>query len=182
MAEWASLPGKIFVVKDMFFPSLRKRLEREREHLTSQEFEIFSRLSRYDLAHSLRMARKIKDDPILRKAALLHDIGKTDENLSPITRELYTLLELVSPPLLKRLVGKIDREARGQTQRERAASLDKRWKRSFYIQAHHDLVGGEILTRIGSNPEVIRLVSSHLRGSPQADPRLQRLKRLDSRN
>lgn len=58
-----------------------------KEELSEKEFEIFSRMGRYDRIHSYKLFKKIEKDSLLsddikyRKLSLLHDCGKESVGL-----------------------------------------------------------------------------------------------------
>lgn len=174
------MPPKFNTILLAFTPGLRKRFEEEAACLNRNELALARCMGRYDVAHALRMARAVTDDPVLKQAVLLHDIGKTDARLKFVLRTLYTSLELFVPCLLHRIMEKMEKEAEGDGVAERLESLGRVWMKAFYAQAHHAAIGGEMLERAGSDPEVIALVGGHQDPPGTYGARAKRLRELDS--
>jgi hypothetical protein len=154
-------------------PWLRRRARRASKCLSPVEKEMYLDMTRYDLAHSLAVSDKLRDDPILYKTALLHDAGKLSSDLNLFTRWMYTWLEIFMPSLLQRQEKRLRELAEGEDALQRARSLPRGWKRGLYIQFHHGEIGAEILKKAGSEDEIIELVRDH-----QGEPRDQRSRRL----
>jgi putative nucleotidyltransferase with HDIG domain len=180
MAELRNLPPKVTTILLAFTPGLRRRFAAEAACLSEGEMALARRMGRYDVAHTLRMARAVPDDPVLKRAALLHDIGKTDAHLKFVLRTLYTNLELFAPCLLRWIMRKVEKVASGDGVTERLESLGPAWKKAFYAQAHHAVIGGEMLERAGSDAEVIALVGGHQDPLDTYGARALRLRELDS--
>jgi putative nucleotidyltransferase with HDIG domain len=142
-------------------PRLRSRSRREAALLSPEEEALFMSMTRYDLAHSLAVAEKLKDDRLLFKAGLLHDSGKLHGELGLFTRWLYTALEITAPSCLKRVARSIEAGAHGSGIMERTLSLPRGWRRGMFVQLHHGEIAAEILRHIGCEEELIRLVGSH---------------------
>ncbi len=134
-------------------------------------------MKRYDLAHSQAVAARLRDDPLLYRAALLHDAGKLPSQLGLGTRWLYTAMELASPRLLRRLCDKAEEKARGEEVMERMKSLPRGFWRGLYVQSHHGEIAAELLRRVGSEEELVRVVEGH-QGTPM-DARAARLREVD---
>ena len=75
-----------------------------RERLTPEEFELWQRQSPLDRDHSVRVARRVElrlaetahgRDSRWVAVALLHDVGKSDAQLSPLERAVATLASRV---------------------------------------------------------------------------------------
>lgn len=130
-------------------------------------------MARYDLAHALAVAARLEDDPLLRKAALLHDTGKLCSELGLFARWLYTALEILSPSLLGKLARRVEAEAEGSGVMERMASLRRGWRRGLFVQLYHGEIAGELLAGMGSEAGLVELVGSH-----QDEPRGEGERRL----
>ncbi len=180
MAELRNMPPKVITILLAFTPGLRQRFEAEAACLNQNELALARCMGRYDMAHTMRMARAVPDDPVLRQAVLLHDIGKTDVHLKFVFRTLYTSLELFVPWLLHRVMEKVDKEVAGGGVTERLESLNRAWRKAFYAQAHHAALGGEMLKRAGSEAKVIALVAGHQDPPDTYGARARRLRELDS--
>ncbi len=173
MNTWRNLPGKALVSLLALDPRLRARGERAAAVLSPEEKRLFSGMDRYDRAHSLAVASRLRDDPLLYRAALLHDCGKLTEELDLKVRWVYTFLEVFAPRLLSRVAARVEREAHGQDVLERMRSLTPGWRRGIYVQLHHGEVAAALLERAGSDVELVRLVRDH-----QREPRDERARRL----
>lgn len=173
MNTWRNLPGKLKVSLLSLHPRLRREALRCGEDLNAAERELFLTLNRYDLAHSLAMARRLGDDPLLKRAALLHDVGKLRHELNIFTRWLCTFLEIFLPGRLRQLCATVEEKARGEGILERIRSLPRGWRRGFFVQAHHGEIAGALLRRAGSAEELVRLVEEH-----QHEPRDEKARRL----
>jgi hypothetical protein len=173
MNTFWNLPGKIWITIASLDPLLRRRARHVSECLNPAERELYLDMTRYDLAHSLAVSSKLRDDPILYKAALLHDAGKLRSDLNLFTRWLHTGLEIFMHPILRRQEERLKEMAEGEDVLERARSLPRGWRRGLYIQFHHGEIGAEILRKAGSEDAVIELVQGH-----QGEPRDQRSRRL----
>jgi hypothetical protein len=154
-------------------PRLRARSRAAASNLSPGEADLFLAMGRYDLAHSLAMAARLKDDPLLYKAGLLHDAGKLRSELGIFSRWLYTFAELLFPFRLKAKEDMVEEKARGDSIEERILSLPKGWTRGLYVQLHHGEIAAEMLAGLGSEEELVRLVEGH-----QAEPGGERARRL----
>lgn len=177
MNTWKNLPGKIWVTLASLDPRLRRRARAAASCLAPGERELFLAMGRYDLAHALAVARRLADDPLLRRAALLHDAGKLRPELGVVTRWLYTCLELVTPSRLQRMGEGVDTGPGGGGVLERARVLPRGWRRGLFVQLHHGEIAAEMLRELGSEAELVRLVGEH-QGEP-GDERARRLREVD---
>lgn len=177
MNTWRNLPGKALVSLLALDPRLGARGERAAAALTAEERRLFMAMDRYDRAHSLALAKRLRDDPLLYRAALLHDCGKLTSELGLRVRWAYTFLEVFAPRLLARLAAKVEREAHGEDVLKRMRSIPPGWRRGIYVQLHHGEVAAALLERAGSDVELVRLVRDHQK-EPR-DERARRLRRMD---
>ncbi len=178
MMRFRGLRGKLATFLLAMSPTLEKRAREAEGCCRKEEWDLFKRMSRYDRAHSLRVAGGAGNDRLLRTAALLHDVGKGHPCLKMHHRWMYTLLELSAPGLLKREVNRLDGAVEGKDPEERIASLGSAWGRAFYAQAHHGELGASMLRHIGSDDEVVALVAEHQK-DPGGGGRARRLWELD---
>jgi hypothetical protein len=179
MNTFWNLPGKVWITIYSLNPLLGRRARDASRCLTPNERELFLNMSRYDLAHSLAVSSRLRDDPVLYRTALLHDAGKLRSDLNLFTRWMYTWLEIFAPSLLKRQRERLTAAAEGGNALERARSLPRGWRRGFYVQFNHGEIGADILRKAGSEEEVVGLVRGH-QGEPH-DPRSRRLAEVDDR-
>jgi hypothetical protein len=177
MNTWRNLPGKIWVTIASLDPRLRGRSSAAAARLSPEESELFLAMARYDLAHSLAVAARLEDDPLLYKAGLLHDAGKLRSELDLFARWLYTAMELFMPQRLQRTGAAVEEEAVGEEVKERIYSLPRGWKRGLYVQLHHGEIAGELLSSAGSDEELVRLVGEHQ--DEPADEKAGRLREID---
>lgn len=177
MNTWRNLPGKIRVTLAALDPTLRGRSRAAAECLDPAQRDLFLGMVRYDLAHSLAVAARLEDDPLLYRAGLLHDAGKLRSELGVVTRWLYTALELLCPGRLKDIEDRLEAEAAGEGVMVRAHSLPRGWRRGLYVQMHHGEIAAHLLVESGADEELVRLVGSH-QGRP-GDDRARRLREVD---
>lgn len=148
--------------------------------LTAAQFELWSRLSRADRAHSLRVLAKLEGpSPALAQAALLHDVGKAVTSIYLPQRVLRVLLRGLLPPLWRRV-------SRGPLNQVPA------WRRGLVALAQHPEIGAQLALAAGTDPLVAALIRRHEepppkqppRGAPQTDEDrlLARLQPADSDN
>jgi predicted HD phosphohydrolase len=140
--------------------------------LRPEALALFRAMPRYDRRHGLAVARYLRtgghDDADLMAAALLHDVGKTcypGGGVSLAHRVAAVLVRAVGPGLLEQL----GRE-------------NVRWRRSFYVQAHHAALGAELARKAGCSPATVWLIRHHEDAPAEADDRLAALQAADSRN
>ena len=161
MNTWRNLPGKIWITVASLDPRLQSRSRRAACGLSPHEGQLFLDMSRYDLAHAMAVAARLKDDPLLHRAGLLHDAGKLRSEASIFTRWLYTAMELLVPKRLQRTCETVEEQARGEGIMERVRSLPRGWRRGIYVLLHHGEIAAQVLAGLGSDRELIRLVGSH---------------------
>jgi hypothetical protein len=109
------------------------------ERLGEGEQELWARMSGPDRRHAVGVARRLPGghEPWVTVAALLHDVGKVDSDLSTLARVPATLAGLAA--------------------RERAAQGDGRIAR--YLR--HDTIGAGLLDAAGSDPNVVAWAREH---------------------
>lgn len=117
--------------------------------LSRSELDLFARFDESDQWHAYRVYRALREadhsQPNLLAAALLHDVGKTREPLSPWDRVLVVIVEASMP---KQLVKWGQGEARG-------------WKRPFVVRSQHARWGAEMAESAGSDPPTVNLILRH---------------------
>jgi hypothetical protein len=173
MNTWRNLPRKVWVAIASLDPRLRERSRAASSSLSPGEADLFLAMGRYDLAHSLAVAARLKDDPLLYKAGLLHDAGKLRSELGIFSRWLYTFAELFFPSGLKAREAMVEERARGDNIEERIISVPRGWARGLYVQLHHGEIAARMLVGLGSDEELVRLVEGH-----QAEPGGERARRF----
>lgn len=179
MNNWRNLPAKIWVTLISFDPRLHGRARRAAVELSPGEAELFAAMGRYDLAHSMAVAARLADDPLLYRAGLLHDAGKLRSELGILTRWLYTGLELLAPQLLESIKVKVEADAAGDGVIARMYGLPRGWKRGLYLQMHHGEIAAEMLVKMGCEEELVRLVRRHQ--LEPCDEVERRLREIDDR-
>ncbi|MBN1483764.1 MAG: HD domain-containing protein [Chloroflexia bacterium] len=121
------------------------------QRLSPGEYTLFQRLPRYDRAHSLRVFVLLRQrgvgDPLLLKAALLHDVGK-----APLGEHIPLFYR--GPLVLARRIPRLW----SWLARERPAGHPLR---PFWLYAHHAQRGAAMLRQAGSPEAVATLVAVH---------------------
>lgn len=136
-----------------------------REHLSEGEQALFFQMAVYDQRHCLDTARaaqslgqayRLEEHQlrVVTKAALLHDVGKVAGDIGLVARVLITLLELVSPQLVKKSAAKGRRKMSLQTKGQGFAY-------ACFVHVFHPERGARMLAAFGCEPEVVRLVRQH---------------------
>ncbi len=115
-------------------------------YLTKGEALLFHRLRVGEQRHSLNIAYDcLEASPyhrMLIKAALLHDVGKVNSNLTLIHKALVVVI--MKLPIPERI-------------------LPGFLKKALYYKRQHPTLGAELLKRIGTEPSVVFLVRHHHR-------------------
>ena len=133
-----------------FFAAVTARLTPE-EHalvvaaLSASELPLFERMPAYDQRHCLDVYVLLRrggyDDPLLLRAALLHDCGKVDDDGRPIPLlyyGLFVVLKRLAPPLSAWAA----RDGRGPL-------------RPFAVHIAHDERSARMAESAGSPPELV---------------------------
>ncbi len=117
-----------------------------KKHLSKQEICLFRRLRIGEQRHCLNIAYDClainEHNPTLIKAALLHDVGKVQSNLTLINKAFVVLVIKLNIP------GKM---------------LPQFIKEALYYKKHHPELGAKILEKIGTQSPVIFLTRYHHR-------------------
>ena len=142
--------------------------------LSPEELALFRRMRRSEQLHSLRVLEDTQLDPspVLDKAALLHDVGKSCYPIRLWQRALPVVVGAISPRLMHSLAERDPRPA---------------WSRGFVVHEHHAEWGADLVAGAGSPESVVWLVRHH--GDDPARwathalyPYLVRLKAADDAN
>lgn len=156
-----------------FFHGFRARLVPSeiavvRGLLSPAELRLFLAMDPRDRRHSVDLLRWLevtagskRPSEALRRAALLHDVGKG--RLWVWDRVAYVLLEAVSPRLADVL----------------GAPEGARWRGALWRLRHHAELGARALAEVGTDPRVVALVAAHTDGFAREDPELARLIEAD---
>lgn len=117
--------------------------------LSPAELALFERFGHSDQWHSYRVMVSLEEaghtQPDLLKAALLHDVGKTQVPLSVLGRSLIVLGGMLWP--------------------EKTVVLGQNppigWKRPFVVKVQHPAWGAEMAAAAGSSPLTVELIRRH---------------------
>lgn len=122
--------------------------------LTQEEFQLFQRLPVFEKRHAVDVAQYLakfrtdipaKEFQSLRKAGLLHDIGKVGLPLNPFEKSIFVLLRLFLPKLVLWMA--------------RSGKFPK--SRIFLF---HNEMGAELLEKIGTEKAVVQLIAEYKPG------------------
>ncbi len=141
-------------------------------YLSPQGVELFRTMPHYDQQHALRVYRTLEQqghkEPDLMAAAWLHDVGKTalrSGRLRLWHRVAVVLMRAFWPGLLE------------QVGQDKPGS----WRRPFYVQQHHAVIGAELALQAGCSPATVDLIRRHEDPPGQSDdPLLAALYAADS--
>jgi hypothetical protein len=146
-----------------FFAALTADLSPGERALVAQalspgERALFERMPLYDQRHCLDVYYTLRrggyDDPLLLRAALIHDCGKVDDDGRPIPLlyyGLFVVLQRLAPPLYAWGA----RQGRGLL-------------RPFAVHAAHDERAALLAERAGSPPDLVATLRDYGAGRPTA--------------
>ena len=134
-----------------------------RKLLSGPEYRLYKQMDVRDRAHACTVARRLSAhypdaSNALRRAALLHDVGKAGGRYRPLYRILVALYTPRRVPATPRLPG-----------------LRGAWQ----LRRHHDRYGAAAILAAGGDVRVAELVARHHR--PGGDAEAARLQEIDAR-
>lgn len=146
----------------------KKDLNFLHNNLNKEELKLFYKLSIQDQKHSLRVAYDVEsvcksnklDSKILKKAALLHDIGKCDGKLNIIDKSLIVLADNLTKGSIKKF-----------------SNIKK-----ISVYYNHGKIGREILNNYNYDQRLLYLIENHHNHNLIGDVELDILRMCDDRN
>lgn len=130
-------------------PLSQQELEQIEVVLNPGEMALFQQMPPSDQRHAFRVYRLLKTtgqtDVDLLAAALLHDVGKAQVDLSAWDRSVAVLGETLMPLRIK----------------EWGSNGDSGWKRPFVVREKHASWGASLAEEAGSRPGVVDLILRH---------------------
>lgn len=135
--------------------------------LTHTELPLFRRFSANDQWHSLRVLRLVQasgcEQPALWKAALLHDVGKTQVRLTLLDRVVIVVGSALWP-------GKTAVWGSGAA---------RGWRRPFVVKAQHPAWGATMAEAAGCDALTVALIRQHQDAlEDMTEPELRELLRI----
>ena len=119
--------------------------------LSAEELRLFERMPRFDQRHCLdvyhTLVRGGYVDPVLLRAALIHDCGKVDDDGRPIPL-LYYGIFVIAQKIAPALYAWAARDGRGLL-------------RPFAIHAAHNERGARLAAAAGSPPELVAILHDY---------------------
>lgn len=136
-----------------FIPALAQPDDAYAKQLLSKlEYGLYLTMDKRDRAHACQVCKAVQAElaarPVLLRAALLHDLGKSEGVYNPFERifvHLFSLRDLPAEPRLKGLRGA--------------------WQR----RQHHAFYGAQTLRQAGACEAVARIVEHHHSAGIDAD-------------
>lgn len=122
--------------------------------LTAAEFDLWTRLSAYDQSHAVQVARGVQrrlapteygSDTLWPSAALMHDVGKLQSDLS----------------MLERVIATLANTAMGVAAARRWASTATGAKRRIGLYLMHGEVGASMIRAAGGREEIAAWTEVH---------------------
>jgi len=137
-------------------------------NLETYELKLFNQLPNYEQKHCINVARDVKFTCIQRKlqvkdlikVALLHDIGKTHNNMNPIDKSIMVVLHNITNGKIKAF---------------------KKIK-NVNVYYNHGDIGYNLLKKHGYDDRFLFLVKNHHNTKIIGDIELDLLKECDDRN
>ena len=132
------------------------------KHLTVAEQGLFQQMTVPDQRHALNVAytaqQLAKKFPGLRlrllmRAALLHDVGRTQFNLSTVDKVFAVLFSVAFPKFSQRW-------AKPKTPRHNFSTV-ARFQHVLFVYYHHGKIGARRLQNLGVETELIEMVAKH---------------------
>lgn len=135
-------------------------------NLSKQEQQLFWQMNLPDQRHALNVAytsldlarNKTLDLTVLIKSALLHDVGKVKGDVSTLDKIITVMAHKLAP-----------RWAKGWGRLGRGTKVDN-LRHAFYTYFKHPELSAAALKRIGSNSQIIDIVSKHHKAPEKSDP------------
>lgn len=153
-----------------------RELALAKERLSGAEWRLFSSMRPREQAHALRVAAKAlelavaqgvgeREQDLLVRAALLHDIGKGGA-VGPWDKVFIVLARRLAPGIARRLVHIGERAASGEGGAPRPL---RPLAIAFHFDHIHPSRGAQLAEAAGADPRVIGLIRSH-QASEHNDP------------
>ncbi|MHC1720100.1 MAG: HD domain-containing protein [Clostridiaceae bacterium] len=143
-------------------------IEYVKKNLNGKEYDLFSRLSRQEQKHSIRVSRDVELECAkteimpkeLIKVALLHDVGKVTRRLGSIDKAILVVSDRLSGGLIRKL--------------ENIPKIN--------VYFNHGNIAYEVLKDFDLSERALYLIKNHHDRSIKGDPELDMLIKCDNRN
>jgi putative nucleotidyltransferase with HDIG domain len=172
-----------------FLHALTAKIDRADEvflshYLTTTEQKLFRQMTLPDRRHSLNVAYCAQQlmkptmhskQRLLVRAALLHDVGRAEKNLSTAMKVMAVLFSAAFPQFSKRWA-----MAKGKQDKKNGLA---NFRQVLFVYYHHGEIGACRLKTLGVEREIIELVAKHHRLPADDDsPELVILRQADQMN
>ncbi len=151
-------------------PRVEVELEDVRPYLSPSLITLFCHMRPAEQAHGYEIFLKLRaggyDAPDLLAAALLHDVGK-----------------LLQPPsLVERVAVVVGRRLAPRSAERWSEGRPAGLRRPFVLAAKHAEWGADLARKAGASEHTVELIRRHHDPSPDDDPELAALQRVDDAN